>query len=142
MMLALATQETTDDVDDIPVIEFVEPIPGFREDRHFALVRLEEGSALSALRSLERDDLRFLVVPAVLFYPEFTPVVSDEVVALLEVGSADDVLVLLIVHAGDSLEDTTVNLRGPLLVNTVTRRAVQVVLDDPALSVTAPLFRG
>jgi flagellar assembly factor FliW len=142
MMLALDTREAMADVEDIPVIEFIEPVHGFPQDRHFALVRLEEGSALSALRSLERDDLRFLVVPMVLFYPELTPEVSDEVVASLGVDSADDVLVLLIVHAGDSLEETTVNLRGPLLINTVTRRAVQVVLDDPDLSVTAPLFRG
>jgi len=139
-MLALATQELAEAVGDIPVIEFVEPIPGFREDRHFALVRLEEGSPLCALTSLDHQDLQFLVVPAVLFYPEFAPEVSDEVVGELAIESPEDILVLLIVHAGESLDQTTVNLRGPLLINTVTRRAAQIVLDDPRLSVTAPLL--
>jgi flagellar assembly factor FliW len=48
-------------------------------------------------------------------------------------------LVLLVVRAGDTLADTTVNLRAPLVVNTATRRASQVILDDAELPLAAPL---
>ena len=48
-------------------------------------------------------------------------------------------LLLSILTAGESLVSTTANLLAPLLVNTRTQRARQVVLDDPALSTTTPL---
>ena len=41
-------------------------------------------------------------------------------------------------HAG--LADTTVNLRAPLVINTATRRACQVILGDAALPLAAPLL--
>jgi flagellar assembly factor FliW len=79
-------------------------------------------------------------VPALEFYPGFTPEVSDDVAKALGLTSAEEALVLLIVNAGDTLESTTVNLRGPLVINTTNRLAVQVVLEDPDLSVEAPLI--
>jgi len=52
----------------------------------------------------------------------------------------DDVLLLVVLNAGPSLSETTANLAAPMLVNTVTRRAAQVILDQPGLPVAAPLL--
>lgn len=135
---------------DIPVIELVQPLPGFPDLRQFALVQLDslggsddassDGGMLCALRSLEDPDLRFLVLPPSAFFPDYAPVIDDATVAELEISSADDVLVLVVLNAGDSLGSTTANLVAPVLVNTVTRKACQVILDDPALSISTPLL--
>ncbi|RNL61045.1 flagellar assembly protein FliW [Nocardioides marmoriginsengisoli] len=124
---------------EIPVIDLVHPLPGFPDQRRFALVALDEDGVLCQLRSLDDPSLRFLVVPPSAFFPEYAPEVSDEVVADLEIASAEDVIVLLVLNAGDSLGSTTANLLAPVLVNTATRRASQVILDDPSLSIAAPL---
>lgn len=130
---------------DIPVIELVQPLPGFPDLRQFALVQLDstggadDTGVLCALRSLEDPDLRFLVLPPSAFFPDYAPVVDDATVAELEITSADDVLVLVVLNAGDSLGSTTANLAAPVLVNTVTRKARQVILDDPLLSIATPL---
>lgn len=123
----------------IPAIELVHPLPGFPGHRRFALVQLDEDGVLCQLRSLEEPGLRFLVMPPSPFFPDYAPEVSDEVVADLQIGSADDVVVLLVLNAGTSLESTTANLMAPVLVNTATRRASQVILDDADLSLAAPL---
>lgn len=123
----------------VPVIEMVQAMPGFPDDLRFALVRLDDDGVLHSFRSLRPDGPQFVVVPPTPFYPHYAPEVGDEVVADLGIGSSDDVLVLLVVRAGDALADTTVNLRAPLLINLVTRRASQVVLEDPELPVAAPL---
>lgn len=128
------------DAADIPVIELAHPLPGFPQEQRFALVRLDEDGVLMAFRSLEREDLQFVVVPPSPFYPDYAPVIGDDVVADLEIRDASDVLVLLVVRAGASVADTTVNLRAPLVINTETRRASQVVLDDPDLPLAAPLM--
>jgi flagellar assembly factor FliW len=130
----------TDTVTDIPVIELVRPLPGFPDLSRFALVQLGDAGELCSLTSLDQPGLRFLVVPPARFFPDYAPVVGDEIVADLEIGSEGDVLVLVVLTAGQSLADTTANLAAPVLVNVATRRAAQVVLDQPGLPVAAPLL--
>jgi flagellar assembly factor FliW len=124
---------------DIPAIELVHPLPGFPDHRRFALVQLDDDGVLCQLRSLEDPSLRFLVMSPVPFFPDYAPEVSDEVVEELQISSADDVIVLLVLNAGDSLDTTTANLMAPVVVNTATMQASQVILDDPSLPLAAPL---
>lgn len=128
-----------DAVPDLPVIELVHPMPGFPDRLRFALVRLDDEGVLCSLRSLDDPELRFLVVPPHTFFPGYAPVVDDATAGELGVTRAEDVLLLTILTAGDSLDATTANLLAPVLVNTRTRRACQVVLDDATLSTATPL---
>jgi flagellar assembly factor FliW len=134
----MSPMPTTDS--DLPVIEMVRPMPGFPEQRRFTLVRLDPAGDLCSLASLDEPGLRFLVVPPGRFFPEYAPEVEDDVLADLEIGSADDVLLLVVLNAGASLASTTANLAAPVLVNTSTRRGGQIVLDEPGLPVAAPLI--
>jgi len=123
----------------LPVIDLVHPLPGFPQQRRFALVQLDDDGVLCQLRSLDDPDLRFLVMPPAVFFPEYEPVVAEDVVADLQIDSTDDVIVLLVINAGDSLHTSTANLMAPVLINTVNRRASQIILDDPNLAIAAPL---
>jgi flagellar assembly factor FliW len=123
----------------IPAIELVHPLPGFPDQRQFTLVQLDDDGVLCQLQSLEDPALSFLVMSPVPFFPDYAPEVSDDVVADLQITSAEDVIVLLVLNAGDTLATTTANLLAPVVVNTATLRASQVILDDPALPLAAPL---
>ncbi|WP_148615830.1 flagellar assembly protein FliW [Nocardioides rubriscoriae] len=125
---------------DLPVIDLVHPLPGFPDARRFALVQLDDEGHLCDLRSLDQDDLSFLVVPPAYFFADYSPVLDDATVADLAIESADEVLVLVILTAGASLAATTANLLAPVVVNTRTRQAVQVVLDDTTLSTATPVL--
>jgi flagellar assembly factor FliW len=124
---------------EIQVIDLVHPLTGFPGQSRFALGQLDEDGVLCQLRSLDDRGLRFLVVPAASFFPDYAPTVSDDVVEELQITSADHVIVLLVLTAGESLALTTANLMAPVVVNTATGRARQVILDDPALPIAAPL---
>lgn len=124
---------------EFPAIELVQPLPGFPDHRRFALVQLDDDGVLCQLRSLEDPSLRFLVMPPVQFFPDYAPEIGDDVVAELRIRSVDDVIVLLVLNAGESLDTTTANLLAPVVVNTANRWARQVILDDPSLPLAAPL---
>ena len=124
---------------EFPAIELVQPLPGFPEHRRFALVQLDDDGVLCQLRSIEDPSLRFLVMPPVQFFPDYAPEIGDDVVAELRIRSADDVIVLLVLNAGESLDTTTANLLAPVVVNTANLWARQVILDDPSLPLAAPL---
>lgn len=134
-MPATTTPEPT-----LPVIELVRPMPGFPDRRRFTLVRLDDTGELCSLTSLDDPELRFLVVPPARFFPDYAPEVEDEVLADLEIASPDDVLLLVVLNAGTSLDSTTANLAAPVLVNPATRRGGQIVLDTPGLPLAAPLI--
>lgn len=146
MTLTMATVETgvtgrtVTEGPGLPVIELVHPMPGFPDVHHVTLGPLDGAGLLSALRAVDRPGLKFLTVPSSVFRPDFTPVIDDEVAAALGIDDVDEVLVLLIVHAGPTLATTTVNLRAPVIVNTTAGLAAQVILDDQSLAVDAPLL--
>lgn len=131
--------EPRSDMPEIPVIELVQPMPGFPGRTRYALVQLDNDGVLCALRSLEDPDLRFLVIPPAAFFPDYAPVVDDDAVEALGIETADDALLLVVVNAGTSIQTATANLVAPVVVNRATLRAQQVVLDDPDLSVAVPL---
>lgn len=124
--------------EEIPVIEMVEPLPGFPGLRRFALVRLDDEGLLCALRCLDDPELRFLVVPPGAFFDDYAPVVDDEVVLQLGIESDADILLLVVVNAADSARSATANLMAPVLVNTRNLRGRQVLLSDD-LPIRAPL---
>ena len=125
-------------VETVPTLEMVQPILGFPAARHFTIVDHHD-SLLRTLQCLDDTDLRFLVVPPNVFYPDYAPVVSDQVVEDLGITDVADVLLLVLLSAPDGLATATVNLRAPLLINVRTRQAAQVVRDDPERALAAPL---
>ncbi|GAA2579482.1 flagellar assembly protein FliW [Dactylosporangium fulvum] len=124
----------------LPVIDFVSPIPGFPDDRRFVLVRLDEVGLLYALTSVDSAGLRFLVVPPAQFFPDYEAEVDDDTLAVLGVTDQSDLLVLLVVTAGDGAQDATVNLMAPIVLDQRSRRAVQLVLSHSGLPVRQRLL--
>lgn len=137
----MLTMETAvADLTEVPVIDLAHPLPGFPDDDRFALVRLDEEGVLFGFRSLAGSGPDFVVVPPGRFHPEYAPEIADQVVDDLEIATADDVLLFAVVRPGPTLAETTINLRAPIVLNTITQRACQVILEDADLPVAAPLL--
>jgi flagellar assembly factor FliW len=137
--MTVATLETAETTA-VPVIDFVAPMPGFPDDRHFVLVRVDESGLLYALTSMESQGLRFLVVPPAPFFPDYAPEIDDDTLAALAVSDPANLLVLLVVTTGDRPSDVTANLMAPIIVDQATRRAVQLVLTRSGLPVRERLM--
>jgi flagellar assembly factor FliW len=115
--------------DGLPELDFASGLPGFPDARRFVLVRLgDEASPFSVLRCLDRADLEFVVTHPGLFFPDYEPEIDDDTASRLELTSADDALLLVIVTVGNPVSASTANLLGPIVVNRHTRAAAQAVL--------------
>jgi len=125
--------------DELPVFEFVRPMPGFPDLRRFVLVRVDEDGWLYALRALDDPQLQFLVASPVPFFPGYQPEIDDDSLALLAPADPDQLLILLVVSVGDTAADATANLLAPIVVDYVSRRAAQVVQAGSDLPLRAPL---
>lgn len=125
---------------DLPVIEFVAPMPGFPRHRRFVLVRLDEDGLLYALTSATDPQLRFLVAPPGPFFPGYAPEVPAEAMELLGAPDPADLVILLVITTGESAASSTANLLAPIIVDQVHRRAIQAILSGSDLPVRAELM--
>jgi len=118
--------------EELPELHFASGLPGFPDVHRFVLVRLgDEASPFSVLRSLEEGaDVEFVVTHPGLFFPDYEPEIDDDTAGRLELESADDALLLVIVTVADPVADSTANLLGPIVVNRHTRTAAQAVLGS------------
>ena len=122
--------------DHVPELHFAGGLPGFPDARRFVLVRLgDELSPFSVLRSLDdapetSSGLEFVVTHPGLFFPDYEPEIDDDVAGRLELKSAEDALLLVIVTVADPVAASTANLLGPIIVNRHTRAAAQAVLGS------------
>jgi flagellar assembly factor FliW len=116
----------------LPELYFADGLPGFPDVRRFVLVRLgDESSPFSVLRSLDDGiDVEFVVTHPALFFPGYEPEIDDDTVNRLDLKSADDALLLVIVTVADPVAASTANLLGPIVVNRHTRAAAQAVLGN------------
>jgi flagellar assembly factor FliW len=124
-----------------PPIEFVTAVPGFPDARRWTLQPIEEGPC-AVLESQDVEGLQFVVMSPAGFFPAYEPELDDAAVDALGLTQPEDAAVYVVLTLGDTLEDTTANLLGPIVVNTVDGRAAQVVLHQPGLSTKAPLLAG
>jgi len=127
------------DVNPERLIIFDEGILGFPEQNEYALIQTGEGSAFYWLQAVGRPDLAFVVCDPRLFVVDYQVPVKLEELEGIELGSAENAQVFVIVNKVDEM--LTGNLQGPLVVNVGNRKARQLVLSDKRYSTRHPLMR-
>jgi len=118
-------------------VSFVEPPPGLAPHTDFELAPIDGADGLFSLRAAADPGLRVYLVDPRGVVADYAPVLTDEQAAALALASADDALVLLVANPG--ADGVHVNLLAPVVVNTTTGRAAQVILEGQDLPVRAPL---
>lgn len=121
------------------MLTFPNGLVGFAGPQRFTIERWGgDDSPFSLLRSVDDDALAFVVVPPSVFFPDYEPELDDDTAASLA-GSADELVVLVIVTVPDVVREATANLLGPLVVNTTTKTGIQAVLDPDRWPPRRPL---
>jgi flagellar assembly factor FliW len=92
------------------------------------------------LQSIEDAAINFVVVPAASFFPNYAPIVDDEVAKRFNLAGGAEVLLLLVVTLGETFKDSTVNLMAPLLLDPNAQIAEQIIVENSDLSVRTPLM--
>ncbi|MCM1321073.1 MAG: flagellar assembly protein FliW [Bacteroides sp.] len=82
------------------------------------------------LQSLQDTTLAFLTVDPFVFFPEYEIDVDDASLEKINIASAADVQVLVIITVPGGGKPITANLQGPLIVNKKNNKCMQVVLED------------
>ena len=127
-MLVQTTRFGPIEVPEEKQIHLQKPVLGFEELSVFFLVEQDEFRPFMWLQSAEREELAFLVVNPVLVCPDYRIEVHSKEVGDLCVTRLDKVETYVIVTVPDDPREVSINLQGPIVINTENNFAKQLVL--------------
>ncbi|MFM7051021.1 MAG: flagellar assembly protein FliW [Planctomycetota bacterium] len=127
-MLIQTTRFGSVDIDETRTLEFPAGLLGFSSYRTFALLQPDDQGVFFWLQSTESPDLAFVVTDPALWLPDYQANIRKEQMEELGLTETSDAQVLVIVNKRDN--SLTANLQGPLVINSATRRAMQLVLAE------------
>ena len=128
------------DVAETDLLHFRDGLLGFPQYRTYALIPDTHGAPFQWLQATENPNLAFVVLDPQPFFPHYHFSVKRSEVTALEVKSAAELQVYVIVTMAAEMTEVTVNLQGPLLVHAKKNQAQQIVLNRADLSTREPLL--
>lgn len=130
------------EVADDRIIEFPGGIVGFPNLTKFTLLHDEEKGVATIhwLQSIDEPAFAMPVMDPLLVSPTYNPEVDDELLKPIGDLTAEDLLVLVTVSVPKDITQMTANLRGPVVINSATKKAVQIILEAEDYQVKFPIY--
>lgn len=122
------------------IIRFSTGIPGFSDEEKFVLLNLPGDSVFQTLQSIKTPELAFIVVDPYIFYKDYEFRLDKNLIESLNIKQIEDVLILAIVTIKDPFQESTLNLKAPLVINVNQNNGKQYVLQTDKYPVRAPLI--
>ena len=131
----------TVEVDEEKILDFGTGIPGLEQYRKYALLQFEESYPIVWLQSMDDSGICLPVMDTFAVLPDYVFDIDDADVKELELTSPDELHVVSVVVIPEDIQGMTVNLAAPIIINTASGSAKQVVLSGTEYNVRAPVFQ-
>lgn len=120
-------------------IFFFQGIPGFEDVREYVLTPDREG-VFFHLKGEHRPEASFLLMNPFLVYPDYAFDLKKTDQDVLELNCLEDARVFVMVNLQGGLNQATVNLLGPVVINDRNLRGMQLVLEDSPYTTRHPII--
>ena len=130
------------EIDDSKIIEFPKGIIGFPDMTRFTLIHDadRESSTIRWLQSIDEPTFALPVLDPLLVKPGYSiPIDRTEISDMFPLDE-EDLLILVTVTVPSDLKKMTVNLKGPIIINSEVCKAAQVIIDDEEYLVKYPIY--
>ena len=118
------------DIDPEHIITFEKGIPSFENEKKFILLEFGEDTTYFIMQSINTPALAFLLTDPFQFFPNYKFAISESIIGTLKIGNKEDVATFGILTVKDPFDETTINLNGPIIINTKEKLGKQLVLND------------
>ncbi|MGG0655025.1 flagellar assembly protein FliW [Rummeliibacillus pycnus] len=109
---------------------FEEGIPGFPEEKQFALIPFGKETPFILLQSTKTTQIGFVTAFPYTFKADYAFDLSKQDVEALKIEKQEDIITYAIVTLKDTLPNSTINLLAPIVINTKTKQGRQIVLNE------------
>ncbi len=112
------------------VITFEEGIPGFEELTQFTLLEEEKTDTFVYLQSIENEHICFVITDPYKFKEDYAPVINESYFDKLGGGADEEFALYAVVCLKENIEESTLNLAGPILIHTKNMKGIQVITEE------------
>lgn len=130
------------DIEDNKIITFPSGLVGFPDMKKFTIIYDEEKPGKNGIiwfQSLDEPQFAMPVMEPNAVVPDYNPTVNDELLTPLGELTEDNLYVLVSVTVPKDITKMSVNLKGPIVINTDTLLANQIVVEDD-VQVRFPIY--
>ena len=118
------------DIEENRIISFPWGLPGFENVKNYIMISNDdENSPFKWMQSVDESGLAFAVVDPFVIKKDYDININDEIAGMLKLENPEDALVYSIVVVPDDITKMTMNLKAPVIINTVKKVGSQIVLD-------------
>jgi len=118
---------------------FPKGLPGFEAENEFTLLPIEGNNVFQVLQSTQKQDVAFIVANPYTIAEDYSFNVDEPTINLLEIEQPTDVFVLAVLSLKEPMDSSTMNLQAPLIFQTKTKKAKQMILNDSKFSLRHPI---
>lgn len=122
------------EIADDKIITLEKGMIGFPELNHFALIFDEEKeqkqNSIMWLQSMDDTDIAFPVMLPHAVVEDYNPNVNESMLMPLGTLNEDNTYVLVTVTVPKKIEDFSVNLKAPIIINMDNHKGVQLIVED------------
>ena len=124
------------------IITFPDGIPGFGSLKQYIIINNpDEENPFQWLQSVDDGDLAFVIINPFLIKPDYDIVIPQSAIDKLKIEDEKDVFLYTLVVVPEKLEDMTVNLSAPIVINGKERLARQIILEDKKYKTRHYIFK-
>ena len=119
------------EINEESIITFDDGLLGFENIKQYTIIlNPEKEIPFHWLQSVDDPNLAFVIANPFQFKQDYTFDIPDKVVDQLDIKEKEDVAVFSIAVVPEDLEKMTINLKGPIILNTNRQKGKQIVLDS------------
>ena len=125
------------------IVNMENGIVGFPDLKKFALLHNSEreGTSVAWFVSIDEPGFALPVIDPLVVCTEYAPEVDEELLKPLGELADEDMLVLVTLTIPQGrLEEMTVNLKAPIIINTKELKGCQVILDSEDYKIKYPIY--
>ncbi len=124
------------------IITFEEGLMGFEDIKQYTIILNPETEVpFHWLQSVDEPNLAFVITNPFLFKKDYTFDIPDKVVEQLSIQDKEDVAVFSIAVVPENIENMTINLRGPVIINSAKQKGKQIILDSENFPLKYNIFQ-
>lgn len=113
------------------IITFKKGIYGFEDEKRFVLLgKVDDENPFKWLQAVDNKDLCFVVIDPFVFRKDYSPVIDESIINLIETQKEEDIRFLSIVVIPEDHAKMSANLRSPIIINAKKNLAMQYILEQ------------
>ncbi len=120
------------EIDEKNIITFDTPLSGLSNSKKYIIIKQDDDELFFWLQSLDENDICLCMLDVFKVLPEYNPEIAEfKLMAISDSKvSLDDIKTYNLVVIPDDIQNMTVNLLAPIVINNKTNKGAQIITNN------------